>query len=77
MSGNHHSLESEKYLMSSIKEDQILARHEARAKAEQAITNLIILVLAISAGYYVVQSMPVWLPIVETAFHKLTSYKFA
>ncbi|QEG22989.1 hypothetical protein [Mariniblastus fucicola] len=76
MSKFYHSLESEKYFLSSLQSDQQIARQKARASAEQAITNLIIIVLAVAAGFYAIKSMPVWLPVVESSFHKITNYRY-
>lgn len=72
----YQSLVSEKYLLESLKHDQQLARQHARETASQAITNMIIIVLAAAAGFYAVKTMPMWLPIVETTFHQWTNYKY-
>lgn len=73
----YQSLESEKYLLESLKQDKRLHRQRVRKSASQAITNMIIIVLASVAAFYAIKTMPAWLPVVETTFHQWTNYKYA
>jgi sulfite exporter TauE/SafE len=72
----YQSLESEKYLLEALKKDKNFARQQARKSASQAFTNILIIALAVAAGYFAIKSMPAWLPVVETTFHQWTNYKY-
>jgi len=62
MAKTHQPLESEKYLMSSIRDEQAKQR---KVSSLAGIKTLIIFLLWIAVGYCVIKSMPSWLPIVE------------
>lgn len=76
MKNQHHQLESEKYMMTSLLNDKKAARKQARANIGNAMWNTFIVALAAVAGFYAVQTMPEWLPTVQTTFHEFTSYRY-
>lgn len=76
MKTKYHSLDSEKYMMQSLLNDQKNARRRARASFGAAIWNTTIIALAAVAGFYAIKTMPDWLPTVQTTFHEVTSYRY-
>lgn len=72
----YHSLESEKYLLASLKADKKTARMQARENVRTAVTNMMIIVLSAAVGFYAIKTMPDWLPVVQNAFHQFTNYKY-
>jgi len=76
MNKQYHSLESEKYMLASIRQDKREARRQARASIGNAIFNTFLMFLAAFAGFLAVKTMPDWLPVVQTQFHELTNYRY-
>lgn len=72
----YHSLESEKYLLASLRDDKKTARMQARESIRTAVTNMMIVVVSVAVGFYAIKTMPEWLPVVQNAFHQFTNYKY-
>ena len=72
----YHSLESEKYLLAALKGDKESARRQARANVKTMVINMVIAIVSTAVGFYLIKTMPEWLPVVQNAFHQLTNYKY-
>jgi len=72
----YHSLESEKYLLDSLRKDKKSARMQARESLRTGITNMMILVVSAAVGFYAIKTMPEWLPVAQNTFHEFTNYKY-
>lgn len=68
MADTHQPLESEKYLMSSIREEQAIQKKAASNVS--GIKMLIIFLLWSAVGYCVIKTMPSWMPVVEAQLHE-------
>jgi len=76
MSNHHQSLQSEKYLLATLRDDKQLARQQARASIQNTFWNVCLVAISAAAGFYAVKTMPIWMPFVESSFHQLTNYRY-